>query len=222
MSRRLEKTTRTIGIRVMASLVHDYADIRDLRPIADARRDGTPILIKLKAHIPVASMQRWQGLTFVGCLREPYDFTWRFAAPIGQGGFRDEWIEGWWSLPHARAASPAGCANTADARTEPTREQLVEALRPFAFIGLDVLKNRPGWANPVFWGAWCGYRLTYTDFERATAAALALTQKFPATATAHWPADNYKRLPKDVRCRCVRMWQAPDGSHWCCNQGPEK
>ena len=74
----------------------------DLQPIVDARRDGTPILIKLKDHIPVESMQRWQGLTFVGCLREPYDFTWRFAAPIGQGGFRDEWIEGWWSLAQFR------------------------------------------------------------------------------------------------------------------------
>jgi hypothetical protein len=64
----------------------------------------------------------------------------------------------------------------------PTREQLLEALKPFAEIGLDVLKNKAGWANSVFWGQWCGYRLTYTQFERAAATALAIAQT-PAAAT---------------------------------------
>lgn len=26
----------------------------------------------------------------------------------------------------------------------------------------------------------------------------------------------YKKLPSGVRCRCIRLWRDPDGSHWCC------
>lgn len=55
------------------------------------------------------------------------------------------------------------------------REATVEALKPFSDIGLDVLKNRPGWANHVFSGTWCTYYdLKYTDFERAAAVYIAL------------------------------------------------
>jgi hypothetical protein len=97
------------------------------------------------------------------------------------------------------------------------RETLLEALRPFADIGLDVLKNRPGWANPVFRGEWCGYRLTYVQFEKAAAAALALTQELAATPAPAGPPLCYKRLPPNVQCRCISMWRAPDGSAWCCS-----
>lgn len=31
--------------------------------------------------------------------------------------------------------------------------------------------------------------------------------------------DGYEKLPKSVRCRCVKLWRAPDGSHWCCTEG---
>lgn len=51
-------------------------------------------------------------------------------------------------------------------------EDLRAVLKPFAEIGLDVLENHPGWANHVFAGEWCGYRLTYVQFEAAAAAAL--------------------------------------------------
>jgi hypothetical protein len=54
------------------------------------------------------------------------------------------------------------------------REEIALALEPFAKIGLDVLKNHPGWAHDTFHGEWSGYRLTYADFERAAAVALAL------------------------------------------------
>ena len=107
LSERLLQLANDEGTAQIHDVALEFAHLvvkSTLRPISDARRDGTPILIKLKDHIPVASMQRWQGLTFVGCLLEPYDFAWRFAAPIGQGGFRDEWIEGWWSLAQFRAA----------------------------------------------------------------------------------------------------------------------
>ena len=52
---------------------------------------------------------------------------------------------------------------------------VLAALRPFATIGLDVLKEHPGWANRVFSSEWAGYRITYVDFERAAAVVMALT-----------------------------------------------
>lgn len=104
-----------------------------------------------------------------------------------------------------------------------SHEALLEALQPFAKIGLDVLENRAGWANPIFSGEWCGYRLTYVDFERATAAALALTQELAAAAPAQdGPPAGFKRLPPDVQCRCINMWRAPDGSAWCCSPTVKK
>lgn len=64
------------------------------------------------------------------------------------------------------------------------------ALEPFALIGLDVLKNHPGWANSVFHGEWCGYRLTYAQFEAAAAAsiALALPPAEPGAETTKRPS----------------------------------
>lgn len=53
------------------------------------------------------------------------------------------------------------------------RDLAVTALKPFASIGLDVLKNRPGWANEVFASKWAGvYRITYAQFEMAAAAVI--------------------------------------------------
>lgn len=31
--------------------------------------------------------------------------------------------------------------------------------------------------------------------------------------------EGFKKLPKDVRCRCIQLWQEPDGTFWCCNAG---
>ena len=76
-------------------------------PVTTAARDGTPALIKLKDHIPAPGLQRWQGKSFVGC-RDHDDYTWRMDEPIGQGGFRDEWIEGWWPLPLSTRPTAAG------------------------------------------------------------------------------------------------------------------
>lgn len=77
----------------------------------------------------------------------------------------------------------------AEAALTPTnRDALVEALRPFAEIGLDVLKNHPGWANAVFQSEWAGYLLTYAQFEQA---AIALSQEAP-------DAGNDRILPDDL------------------------
>lgn len=62
-------------------------------------------------------------------------------------------------------------------------EQMEKALAPFAEIGLDVLKNHPGWANAAFGGDWCGFPLTYAQFEHALAMSIAWHQgvQFPGT-----------------------------------------
>ena len=74
--------------------------------MSKAPRDGTPVLLKLKSRIPKPDredLRIWDGLTFVG--RHPgvcadgFDIGWNFAAPVGTGGFPDEWFEGWMPIP---------------------------------------------------------------------------------------------------------------------------
>lgn len=73
------------------------------RQIEEAPRDGTPVLLLLKNPIPDHHERTWDGIKFVG--RHPgvsndgFDIGWSFAAPVGMGGFPDEWIEGWCPLP---------------------------------------------------------------------------------------------------------------------------
>lgn len=76
------------------------------RPIGEARKDRTAYLLKLKNPIPAQGredLRRWDGISFVG--RHPgladdgFDLGWQFAAPVGQGGFPDEWFEGFRELP---------------------------------------------------------------------------------------------------------------------------
>lgn len=74
--------------------------IRKWQPIETAPRDRTAVLLKLKDPIPRDrdDLRRWDGLIFVG--RNYGDvMDWGFAAPVGQGGFPDEWFEGWMELP---------------------------------------------------------------------------------------------------------------------------
>lgn len=30
--------------------------------------------------------------------------------------------------------------------------------------------------------------------------------------------EHYQKLPKGIRCRCLRLWQDADGAYWCCQQ----
>ena len=83
------------------------------RPIAEAPKDGTRILACFHPSIyPGLRPQRddlepWNGIQVV--LRhpgiwpnrdgEPFDMGWNVAAPVGNGGFPDDWIIGWQPLP---------------------------------------------------------------------------------------------------------------------------
>ena len=31
------------------------------------------------------------------------------------------------------------------------------------------------------------------------------------------PSDEYRKLPKGIRCKCLKLWREADGSYWCCN-----
>ncbi|KXV59958.1 hypothetical protein AD947_03085 [Acetobacter tropicalis] len=96
------------------------ADAAAWRPIAEANKDGNPILAKLRDDIypPVTDESslraradyRWNGLTIVlrhpGLAADGFDMGWNIQAPVGHGGFPDHWIEGWMPLP----APPASIA----------------------------------------------------------------------------------------------------------------
>jgi hypothetical protein len=76
----------------------------DWQPIETAPRDGTPALVSLRADIyprlrpEREDLGRWNGIVAVMRNRgDPSD--WCFAAPVGQGGFPDEWFAGWQPLP---------------------------------------------------------------------------------------------------------------------------
>jgi hypothetical protein len=75
-------------------------------PIETAPKDGPPVLLKFKDDLSGfgRDLEQWQGRAFVGrhsgfTRTTNYDLGWRFAAPVGEGGFPDEWLEGWRALP---------------------------------------------------------------------------------------------------------------------------
>lgn len=97
----------------------EEADIEDcamtkviLRPMSQApKRDLDEefekkhnILLKLRNNIIDAyGTTRFSGLWFVGrhpgLAQDGFDMGWQFAAPVGCGGFPDDWFEGWIPLP---------------------------------------------------------------------------------------------------------------------------
>ena len=90
---------------------------RRWRDISTAKKDGTPVLLKIVDVIPGAvpdtNSHRLQGIQFVGrnmLAKNGNDYGWNFAAPVGYGGIPDEWIEGYQPLPAPPSAAPAPAA----------------------------------------------------------------------------------------------------------------
>ena len=90
----------------MSSPSHDRAMAEGgWQPMSSARKDGTPVLLKLKDGISKdrRDLRYWNGLTFVGqhpgVESDGFDLGWQFAAPVGQGGFSDNWFDGWHAIP---------------------------------------------------------------------------------------------------------------------------
>src|SRR5690349_5978210 len=80
------------------------------QPIKDAPKDRTIIWAQLRSDIYPAlksgrpDLKPWNGLQLPlrhpGLLAEDdFDMGWNVAAPVGHGGFPDEWIAGWMPLP---------------------------------------------------------------------------------------------------------------------------
>jgi hypothetical protein len=104
-----------INARIIGNALWDFHCplYGDPRPMSEAPRDGTKILVLLKSPIPDGrrgddeQAQRWDGLPFVarhpGVAADGFDIGWQFAAPIGHGGFPDEWFVGWRPLPGAES-----------------------------------------------------------------------------------------------------------------------
>ena len=82
------------------------------RPIAEAPKDQTAIWVALRHDLyprvrpDRKDLEPWNGVQLPMRHHGVYerqgrtwDHGWSVAAPVGQGGFPDEWIAGWQPLP---------------------------------------------------------------------------------------------------------------------------
>lgn len=74
-----------------------------LRPMTDAKKDGSTIWGGLRSDLSEwkgrADLQGWDGVQVPvrhpGLLDDDFDMGWNIAAPVGHGGFPDDWFAGW-------------------------------------------------------------------------------------------------------------------------------
>ncbi|KXV48751.1 hypothetical protein AD945_06270 [Gluconobacter albidus] len=76
-----------------------------LRPMSEAKKDRTPILAKIHDDLfprirpERADLKPWNGRWVVvshpGIPEDGFDIGWGVAAPVGHGGFPDDWFVGW-------------------------------------------------------------------------------------------------------------------------------
>ena len=89
-------------IKIMRAAIAAYEQAM-WRPIEEAKKDGTPILARIKDCLGREDLERWQGLYVVirhpGLADDGFDIGWNVAAPVGHGGFPDEWFDGFRPLP---------------------------------------------------------------------------------------------------------------------------
>lgn len=81
----------------------------DWQDISSAPKDRTIIWAALRPDIyPTLrpsreDLERWNGLQLPlrhpGLCDDGFDIGWSITAPVGNGGFPDEWIAGWMPLP---------------------------------------------------------------------------------------------------------------------------
>lgn len=79
------------------------------RPIGEARKDRTVYWTKIHDDLYPSirperpDLERWNGVQIPirhsGVADDGFDVGWTLAAPVGQGGFPDEWFVGFRPLP---------------------------------------------------------------------------------------------------------------------------
>ena len=74
------------------------------QPMATVPKYAAPVLLKFKDELPRADLTNWCGRAIVAIYQGKHS-EWCFAAPVGQGGFPDEWFQGWAPLPEAASAA---------------------------------------------------------------------------------------------------------------------
>jgi hypothetical protein len=101
------------------------------RPISEAVKGGPAIWARLRADISARtgrpSLNTWDGVqvplshpgTYTDEEGRVWDHGWSVAAPVGHGGFPDDWIEGWVPL----RGPEADLAWVQSDRTEPPRAE---------------------------------------------------------------------------------------------------
>jgi hypothetical protein len=101
------------------------------RPISEATKGGPAIWARLRADISARtgrpSLNTWDGVqvplshpgTYTDEEGRVWDHGWSVAAPVGHGGFPDDWIEGWVPL----RGPEADLAWVQSDRTEPPRAE---------------------------------------------------------------------------------------------------
>ncbi|MBS1096363.1 hypothetical protein JK191_02000 [Gluconobacter sphaericus] len=131
------KTDHQIGFCSVVALLVSYAEKAEargaaeeqgkdrdgsLRPMSEAKKDRTPILAKIHDDLfprirpERKDLEPWNGRWVVvshpGILEDGFDLGWGVAAPVGHGGFPDDWFVGWKPLEYSAnvAASEARIA----------------------------------------------------------------------------------------------------------------
>lgn len=97
--------------QVLAQAALKAADAAAWRPMSEAKKDRTPVLVKIHDDLfpricpERKDLEPWNGRWVVvshpGVLEDGFDIGWGVAAPVGCGGFPDDWFVGWQSLPSA-------------------------------------------------------------------------------------------------------------------------
>lgn len=104
---------RAMFIAACSALAHPVAlpteEADGWRPIETAMKGGAPIWAAfhpaiypdLEPNRP--DLERWNGrqaaISHPGITKDGLDIGWNMAAPVGHGGFPDNWIVGWRPLP---------------------------------------------------------------------------------------------------------------------------
>lgn len=100
----------------LADLFRDGADeikrlrgLTEWRDMSTAKKDGTRVLLLVKNPVPREGredLRPFDGIQFVGrhpgVTEDGFDIGWNFAAPVGCGGFPDDWFVGWMPLPEGK------------------------------------------------------------------------------------------------------------------------